>query len=134
MVAINIELPHAPISWGELIDKVTILELKAQNLVGANALVNVENELRIIKVFSDSVIKRIPELEHKKNALFEINQQLWQIEDAIRQKESERDFGLDFVELARMVYKTNDRRANIKREINQLTGSAFFEEKSYTRY
>ena len=123
------DLPQVPISWGELIDKVTILEIKAKNLSEANKLTNVEKELRALEVFANSVINRAPDLVQQKNALYEINQRLWDIEDAIRHKESEEDFGAEFIELARMVYKTNDRRATIKREINQLTGSAFFEEK-----
>ena len=130
----NEDLPHIPISWGELIDKVTILEIKAQHISGANALVNVEKELSVLKVFSNSVNSRVPELVQRKHTLYEINQRLWHIEDAIRKKESEGDFGAEFVQLARMVYKTNDQRASIKREINQLTGSSFFEEKSYMPY
>ena len=130
----NEDLPHIPISFGELIDKVTILEIKAKNISDAKALANVEKELSVLEVFSNSVIGRVPELAQQKDILYEINQRLWHIEDAIREKESEGDFGAEFIELARMVYKTNDQRAAIKRIINQLTGSAFFEEKSYKDY
>lgn len=129
----NEDLPHIPISLGEFIDKVTILEIKAKNISDANALANVEKELSALEVFSSSIISRVPELVQKKHDLYE-TQRLWHIEDAIREKESEGDFGAEFIELARMVYKTNDQRAAIKRTINQLTGSAFFEEKSYKHY
>lgn len=131
MINTNKDVPHIPVSWGELIDKVTILEIKSKNLLSGDRLANVKNELCALEVFSSLIIKNIPELAKAKNVLYETNQRLWHIEDAVRQKESEGDFGLEFVELARMVYKTNDQRAKIKREINQLTESAFIEEKCY---
>lgn len=134
MTNTNKDVPYIPVSWGELIDKVTILEIKSKNLLKADRLANVKNELYALEEFSIFIIKNIPELATAKSALYETNQRLWHIEDAVRQKESEGDFGLEFVELARMVYKTNDQRAKIKREINQLTGSVFFEEKSYKHY
>ena len=130
----NEDLPHIPISFGELIDKVTILEIKAKNISDAKALANVEKELSVLEVFSNSVIGRVPELAQQKDILYEINQRLWHIEDAIREKESEGDFGAEFIELARMVYKTNDQRAAIKKEINTTYGSALMEEKSYQQY
>lgn len=121
----------APISLGELIDKITILQIKSDHLKG-NALVNVRNELLAL----DKILKSLglhvnPELIQ---CLKEVNRELWQIEDAIRHQEKNKRFDESFVNLARSVYQTNDRRAAIKKEINISYGSAFIEEKSYQNY
>jgi hypothetical protein len=123
-------MPDAPVSWGELLDKVTILELKAERITASAALANVRRELAALRV----VEARAPAAEGLtalRAELAHVNLALWEIEDAIREHEQAGDFGARFVELARSVYRENDRRAAIKRRINQLTGSDLVEEKSY---
>ena len=119
---------QAPISFGELIDKITILEIKTKHLQG-NALENVQKELVALQGILDSLDLQIdPTLSQR---LKEVNIDLWHIEDEIRKKERIDDFGESFISLARSVYKQNDRRAAIKKEINTAYGSALVEEKSY---
>ena len=121
----------APVSLGELIDKITILEIKAERLQGP-ALVNVGRELAGLREICERHQPAIdPELIDQ---LRQTNGQLWEIEDAIREQERRQDFGEAFVALARAVYHQNDRRAALKRRINTTTGSALIEEKSYTDY
>ena len=121
----------APISLGELIDKITILEIKTKNLQGA-ALKNVVKELSALQRTLDSLNLQVdPKLVQH---LQQINQALWQIEDDIRDKERRQDFGEGFIHLARSVYQQNDRRAAIKKEINATYGSSVTEEKSYKCY
>lgn len=118
----------APISLGELIDKITILELKRQHLSG-QALQHVTSEL----VALTSTLKRLRirlKSQHLTD-LRKVNATLWRIEDEIREMERQQDFGDAFISLARSVYKENDRRAAIKREINTTYGSRIQEEKSY---
>jgi hypothetical protein len=122
---------QAPISLGELIDKITILQIKTQHLQGIG-LENVKKELEALETTLNNlqvnVDTRIIEL------LKEVNQDLWQIEDAIRDQERQKIFGETFIDLARSVYQRNDQRAAIKKEINTIYGSAFVEEKSYQPY
>ena len=119
---------QAPISFGELIDKITILEIKTKHLQG-NALENVQKELVALQGILDSLDLQIdPTLIQR---LKEVNIDLWHIEDEIRKKERIDDFGESFISLARSVYKQNDRRAAIKKEMNTAYGSALVEEKSY---
>ena len=119
---------QAPISFGELIDKITILEIKTKHLQ-VNALENVQKELVNLQGILDSLDLQIdPTLIQR---LKEVNIDLWHIEDEIRKKERIDDFGESFISLARSVYKQNDRRAAIKKEINTAYGSALVEEKSY---
>lgn len=121
----------APISLGELIDKITILQIKAQHLQG-KALENASKELLALEMTLSNLNLNIqPTLIAN---LKQVNQELWQIEDAIREQERQNDFGERFIHLARSVYKTNDRRAAIKKEINTTHKSAFTEEKSYQNY
>ena len=121
----------APISLGELIDKITILQIKSDYLKGT-ALVNVRNELLALdKILKSLGLQVNPELIQ---CLKEVNHKLWQIEDAIRYQEKNKRFDESFVNLARSVYRTNDRRAAIKKEIKISYGSAFIEEKSYQNY
>ena len=121
----------APISLGELIDKITILQIKTQHLQGA-ALENVNNELTALeRTLNDLPLNIDPSPIQR---LKEANQDLWKIEDAIRVQERQKCFGEDFIQLARSVYQTNDRRAAIKKEINITYSSAFVEEKSYQQY
>jgi len=118
----------APISLGELIDKITILQIKTKNLQGS-ALENVKKELAALETTLNNLQLVIDPTFIQR--LKEVNQDLWQIEDAIRGKEEQKDFGKTFIRLARSVYQQNDRRSVIKKEINTTYGSAFVE-KSHT--
>ncbi|MGC6482494.1 MAG: DUF6165 family protein [Synechococcus sp.] len=121
----------APVSLGELIDKITILEIKYEHLNG-KALENVRKELEALKnTLNNLKINIDPTLIQQ---LKEINQSLWQIEDDIRDQERQKSFGKKFIDLARSVYQKNDQRADIKKKINTIHGSAFMEEKSYQQY
>lgn len=121
----------APISIGELVDRITILELKTQHLRG-EALGNVQRELAALNRTLEGLDRTIdPALLA---ALREVNGELWRIEDAIREQERRQDFGEAFIALARSVYRQNDRRAALKRQLNLRCGSAFLEEKSYQDY
>jgi len=121
----------APISLGELIDKISILEIKTQNLQG-NALENVKKELEALKSTLNDLQLKIDTTLFQR--LKEVNQDLWKIEDDIRDQERQKSFGKRFIRLARSVYQQNDRRAAIKKEINTTYGSIFIEEKSYKQY
>jgi hypothetical protein len=122
--------PHVPVSWGELVDKITILQIKASRIAARDARANVAHELASLRgvageaLYAASVAPLMEQLQA-------VNEQLWEIEDKIREREAEGDFGQRFVELARSVYKTNDLRAAIKRRINEALGSELVEEKSY---
>ena len=120
-----------PVSLGELVDKITILEIKAKKLDGA-ALLNVVKELELL----ESVRKGLKsEIDHSLvDRLRRINQELWDIEDAIREHERRGEFGDEFIGLARSVYRKNDYRAALKRRINVAHGSEIVEEKSYRKY
>ena len=125
-------MPEAPVSWGELIDKITILEIKAERLTDAAALSNVRRELAALSPLAAAQADaRLPAL---RAALAQVNAALWDIEDAIREKEAANDFGAAFIELARSVYRRNDARAAIKRQISLALGSELIEEKSYSDY
>lgn len=129
-------LIQAPISLGELIDKITILEIKSANISDAGKLKNVIHELSILseKVASLLDVAGTSKLAPLKAALKDINQELWIIEDDIRDCEYVKDFSDKFIQLARAVYVTNDKRANVKKEINLAFGSELIEEKSYKDY
>ncbi|HVL15946.1 MAG TPA: DUF6165 family protein [Gemmata sp.] len=120
-----------PVAVGELIDKITILEIKERRLTDPGRLRNVRTELAVLRECSDRELPPSPHLDELAAELREVNETLWQIEDDIRDRERSGDFGPRFVELARAVYHTNDRRAAIKRRINELVGSAIVEEKLY---
>jgi hypothetical protein len=131
--AISYEHTLVPISFGELIDKITILEIKSARIAEAEKLANIRNELNLLT----TARARFPvsaEIEYLQAQLKQINEALWDIEDRIRHYERDKDFGSCFIELARTVYKTNDRRAAVKRQLNQLAGSSIIEEKSYHDY
>jgi len=123
-----------PVSVGELIDKITILTLKAEYISDAQKLANIRHELDSLRDTSPAVVKSNPDLDRLTAELLEVNRSLWHIEDDIRDCERRKDFGPRFIELARSVYVTNDKRAEIKRRINAATGSALVEEKSYQAY
>ena len=122
---------QVPISVGELIDKITILEIKAERISDPAKRPNVEAELKALAAVRDAGVPKGPRLDALTERLGGINRTLWDIEDDIRSHEKRQDFGPRFVELARSVYRQNDERARVKKEINQLVGSRFVEEKSY---
>ena len=123
-----------PVAWGELIDKITILEIKQQKLEEPSALDNVQTELALLCEVRDKAGSLPKTATDAAAKLKVVNETLWQIEDDIRLCERDRDFGDRFIELARSVYKTNDRRAALKREINTAMASKIYEEKSYQPY
>mgnify|MGYP001219474159 FL=1 len=121
----------APISIGELIDKITILEIKQIYMTGIK-LKNINKELKLLKnILQDKNLEI--NIDLIKN-LKKINKKLWEIEDNIRIKESNQEFDEEFIKLARSVYIENDKRASIKKEINQKYNSDLVEEKSYKNY
>ena len=122
------------VSPGELIDKITILEIKLERIEDADKLVNVKLDWETLSAARDAAIEPSGELERLSAELKQANEALWDIEDDIRDRERGKDFGDSFVELARGVYKTNDKRAALKREINEFLGSSLIEEKSYAAY
>jgi hypothetical protein len=119
---------------GELIDKITILVIKSERMSDPAKLKNVRHELQVLDAARRAHIPASAELQRLEADLKGVNEALWAIEDDIRQCEADRDFGPKFIELARAVYKQNDRRAALKKDINVLTGSAIIEEKSYTEF
>lgn len=122
--------PMVPVSWGELLDKITILEIKTQQIHRPNACANVAKEYLLLKDIAGPAMDEngiSPLLQQ----LRDVNRALWTIEDAIREQEAKARFDLEFIELARSVYKRNDVRASIKRQINLCLGSELLEEKSY---
>jgi hypothetical protein len=127
--SILVEIPA-----GELIDKITILEIKAERIADAGKLANIKAELQTLLETRDRFMPASPELAALSAKLKAVNEKLWVVEDDIRDCERAKDFGAKFVELARAVYFTNDERANLKREVNLLMGSRLLEEKSYAPY
>jgi hypothetical protein len=119
---------------GELIDKITILQIKSERIDDPEKVKNVRVELEVLEKARDEAIAASPELERLTVELKTVNEALWEIEDDIRDCERTKDFGPRFVELARSVYRSNDRRAAAKRKINELLGSQLIEEKSYAEY
>ncbi|MEX2617145.1 MAG: DUF6165 family protein [Alphaproteobacteria bacterium] len=122
------------VSWGELIDKITILEIKRDRLRDPGQLAHVETELAALVAARDGALSAAADIAAETENLRDINTALWEIEDDIRGHERRKDFGPGFIELARSVYITNDRRAAIKRRINDRLGSDIVEEKSYADY
>ena len=119
------------VSNGEIADKLTIIEIKLAQIKDEAKLKNLRNEYAVLDEAVSKIIKKDHELYI---ALLNINQELWDIEDTIRDLERDKDFGDEFVKTARAVYFTNDKRSDIKRRINELTGSNLVEEKSYQKY
>jgi peptidoglycan hydrolase CwlO-like protein len=126
--------PNVPVSWGELLDKITILEIKSARLTSKPALRNVRNELAQLAKIAAPVDSPENEIHRLKAALKKVNETLWEIEDRIREHEDAKLFDREFVELARAVYKSNDERGRIKREINLILKSDLIEEKQYKSY
>ncbi len=125
---------NAEISVGELIDKISILEIKQDRISSPDALKNVRRELHSLSSTLGPLLKTYPGIAGLKTEIGAVNTKLWDIENEIRLKESQKDFGEAFVELARSVYFQNDKRSVIKRKINDLVGSEIVEEKSYGKY
>ena len=124
----NIEVSH-----GEIVDKLTILEIKKKNITDVEKLNNITKEYNyLVSIVENDLGISLSSPEYQK--LISINQELWVIEDDIRDKERNKEFDEEFVRLARAVYHTNDIRANIKKEINLKYSSGFIEEKSYQPY
>ncbi|MEM1088983.1 MAG: DUF6165 family protein [Pseudomonadota bacterium] len=123
-----------PVSYGELLDKITILEIKAERIKDAAKLENVRHELELLSKVWDTHVDDANQVTDAREQLRAVNLTLWEIEDKIRLKEAANTFDDRFVELARAVYVTNDRRAAIKKDINLALGSALIEEKSYEPY
>jgi hypothetical protein len=125
---------RVPVSVGELVDKHVILEIKAERIGDAEKRANVVHERDLLRA---TVAREVPgsaRLDELTGELKKVNERLWEIEDEIRDCERAKDFGQRFVELARAVYVTNDRRAALKKDINLLVGSDIVEEKSYRAY
>lgn len=129
-------LLQAPVSLGECVDKMTILEIKSQQIKDPQKLANVNHELNVLETVLLEVLSVAQqfELQPLKNQLKQVNEKLWHIEDDIRNCERAKDFGQTFIQLARAVYVTNDQRADLKKSINLQFGSAIVEEKSYQSY
>jgi len=123
-----------PVSFGELIDKITILEIKSAHIRDAAKLANVRTELEALNQTWSSNAASRTDISDARGRLKNVNEDLWDIEDRIRLKEKAQAFDAEFIELARSVYFRNDDRAAIKREINQALGSRLVEEKSYENY
>ena len=123
------------VSNGELLDKLSILELKLKNIKDNKKLINIKNEYGGLSPLCNNLFNNYSnELRSLYAKLSEINAELWKIEDDIRECERNKDFGDEFVRLARAVYFTNDKRSDVKKSINLLTESGFVEEKSYEDY
>jgi hypothetical protein len=126
--------PVVPVSWGELLDKIAILEIRRSRLRAPAAVANAERELAALGTALAGLSPVPSGLAELRAALAGVNQRLWTIEDSIREKDAQGDFGPDFVALARSVYRENDERGRIKRAINTLLESELVEEKQYTSY
>ena len=123
------------VSNGELLDKLSILELKLENIKDNKKLINIKNEYGGLSPLCNNLFDNYGnELRSLYVKLCEINAELWKIEDDIRECERNKEFGDEFVLLARAVYFTNDKRSDVKKSINLLTASGFVEEKSYEDY
>jgi hypothetical protein len=127
------DMPYVPVSWGELLDKIAILEIKTERLTSVQARANAAKELALLREIAHPAMTS-GQAAASMARLKLLNQALWDIEDRIRDHERAGDFGPGFVELARSVYRRNDERGALKREINLALGSALIEEKSYKPY
>tara|TARA_B110000305_G_C19364032_1_gene600957 strand:+ start:188 stop:574 length:387 start_codon:yes stop_codon:yes gene_type:complete len=123
-----------PVSVGELVDKITILEIKKKIIKDKKKLINIKNELEFLNDILKKKVKLDNLIKKEISSLKKINMKLWNIEDGKRNCEKNKNFGKKFLLLARNVYIYNDKRAKIKLNINMLTGSKIIEEKSYNKY
>jgi len=122
------------LSYGEMLDKITILQIKSERISDAGKVANVNKELNLLNSLWQADEKSGIDISEEFSKLKKINEALWDIEDDIRDKERAKEFDERFIELARAVYVTNDQRADIKRVINVKLGSDLVEEKSYADY
>ena len=127
----KLAVPQIPVSWGELLDKICILEIKKENVSNEKALSNITKELEILNNFVSNEIFADLEVARLRINLKEVNQNIWNIESEIRIKEASNDFGERFIDLARNTYLQNNNRASIKRKINEILKSEIVEEKVY---
>ena len=127
-------LVSLPVSIGEALDKLTILQIKSERISAADKLENINKELRILKADLDKIDGLWVQVAELLVELKTVNEALWEIEDDIRVKEFKKEFDDEFIRLARSVYVTNDQRADVKKRINLLLGSELVEEKSYEDY
>jgi len=125
---------QVPVSPGEVLDKITILEIKSERMTDPGKVANVRRELALLQKVWSSNIRDSETIQDLHAQLKAINEALWDIEDDIRDKERAREFDDRFIELARAVYVTNDRRSQVKKELNLHLGSEIIEEKSYQDY
>ena len=130
-MAVEIKVPISP---GELVDKITILEIKSARMTDPAKLANVRTELALLQDTWRASAYASQDIASQWASLRTINEKLWDIEDLIRDKERARTFDQEFIDLARAVYVTNDERAAVKRDINTRLGSKIVEEKSYAKY
>ena len=124
----------APVSVGELIDKITILKIKQKKFNNVDKLANVEQELNALQSVWDQHRDSSIDISNQQEQLTQVNERLWDIEDQIRIKEAKSEFDQEFIDLARSVYFENDKRAALKKAINLATGSSLVEEKEYQDY
>jgi hypothetical protein len=127
----NIKVSVSP---GEVLDKITILEIKSERMTDPEKVANVGVELALLKETWNDTIRDTEEIQKLHAQLKKINEALWEIEDDIRDKERAKEFDKRFIELARAVYVTNDRRSEVKKRLNLHLGSEIIEEKSYKDY
>lgn len=125
---------RVPVSVGELLDKITILQIKSERIEDAGKLANIQRELDLLRKVWDEHQPDGLDLSAQITQLKDVNETLWDIEDRIRAKEGREDFDQGFIELARAVYINNDKRSEVKRAINLAAGSELVEEKSYAGY
>jgi len=130
----SMDIIEVPVSPGEVLDKITILEIKSERMSDAGKLANVRRELELLQASWHKAVRQDDTVRRIHAELKTINAALWEIEDDIRDKERAREFDQVFIELARSVYVTNDKRANAKKELNLYLGSEIVEEKSYQDY
>ena len=122
------------VSYGELFDKISILEIKQSRVVNADQRINIENELNVLNRIRATIIPSNFKIDDLIGGLTDVNERLWDVEDKLRDCERRQDFSATFFELARSVYRLNDRRAELKRELNSRLGSELVEEKIYSEY
>ena len=125
---------QVPVSVGEVLDKITILQIKLAHISDAAKRANIQNELDALLPLVAGDAFTTNQMQALMAELKSVNEALWDIEDDIREKEAAKSFDAEFIRLARAVYITNDKRAEIKKQINLATGSALVEEKSYESY
>jgi hypothetical protein len=122
------------VSVGDLVDKIVILRIKSERMTDPQKRSNVRHELALLEEVWRTIVAASPAVGELETALKKVNEEIWDLEDRIRDHERSHDFGAAFIDVARAIYRTNDRRAALKRSINAALGSSIMEEKSYTPY